>query len=83
MVAIRMPAALIAEIDAWGATNDAMRSEAVRRLVEAGLKPHAFCLSDKMAAAINAWVKENEPGLNLHDAMSRLVELGLRAKAKS
>jgi hypothetical protein len=32
-----MPAALIAEVDAWGATNDAMRSEAIRRLVEIGL----------------------------------------------
>jgi hypothetical protein len=33
-----MPAALIAEVDAWGATNSAMRSEAIRRLVEIGLK---------------------------------------------
>jgi hypothetical protein len=32
-----MPATLIAEVDAWGATNDAMRSEAIRRLVEIGL----------------------------------------------
>jgi hypothetical protein len=32
-----MPAALIAEVDAWGATNSAMRSEAIRRLVELGL----------------------------------------------
>jgi metal-responsive CopG/Arc/MetJ family transcriptional regulator len=32
-----MPQALIAEVDAWGATNDAMRSEAIRRLVEIGL----------------------------------------------
>jgi hypothetical protein len=36
-VVVRMPAALIAEVDAWGATNSAMRSEAIRRLVELGL----------------------------------------------
>jgi hypothetical protein len=33
-----MPAALIAEADAWGVANDAGRSEAIRRLVELGLK---------------------------------------------
>jgi hypothetical protein len=33
-----MPAALIAEADAWGVANDAVRSEAIRRLVELGLK---------------------------------------------
>jgi hypothetical protein len=37
-VTIRMPAALIAEADAWGVANDTGRSEAVRRLVELGLK---------------------------------------------
>jgi hypothetical protein len=37
-VTIRMPAALIAEADAWGAANDTGRSEAIRRLVELGLK---------------------------------------------
>jgi hypothetical protein len=29
---------LIAELDAWGIANDAMRSEAIRLLVELGLK---------------------------------------------
>jgi hypothetical protein len=33
-----MPATLIAEVDTWGAANDAIRSEAIRRLVELGLK---------------------------------------------
>jgi metal-responsive CopG/Arc/MetJ family transcriptional regulator len=37
-VVVRMPSALIAEADAWGAANDATRSEAIRRLVEIGLK---------------------------------------------
>lgn len=36
-VVVRMPAELIAEVDAWGAANAAMRSEAIRRLVEIGL----------------------------------------------
>jgi hypothetical protein len=38
MVAVRMPLALIADADAWGQVNDVGRSEAVRRLVELGLK---------------------------------------------
>ena len=35
---IRMPTALIAEADAWGVANETGRSEAIRRLVEIGLK---------------------------------------------
>ena len=37
-VTIRMPSILIAEADAWAASNDVGRSEAIRRLVEIGLK---------------------------------------------
>jgi hypothetical protein len=37
-VTIRMPAALITNADAWGKANDVGRSEAIRRLVELGLK---------------------------------------------
>jgi hypothetical protein len=33
-MAARMPPALIAEVEAWAAANDATRSEAFRRLVE-------------------------------------------------
>jgi hypothetical protein len=33
-----MPTALIAEADAWAESNDVGRSEAIRRLVELGLK---------------------------------------------
>jgi hypothetical protein len=33
-----MPAALIANAEAWGEANDVGRSEAIRRLVELGLK---------------------------------------------
>jgi len=33
-----MPKALIAEADAWAAANDTVRSEAIRRLVEFGLR---------------------------------------------
>jgi hypothetical protein len=33
-----MPSALIAEIEAWSTANDMNRSEAIRRLVEIGLK---------------------------------------------
>jgi hypothetical protein len=33
-----MPESLIAEADAWAVANDAGRSEAIRRLVEIGLK---------------------------------------------
>ena len=37
-VTVRMPGALIAQADAWAAANDTGRSEAIRRLVELGLK---------------------------------------------
>jgi hypothetical protein len=33
----RMPAALMAEVEAWATANDATRSDAIRRLVELGL----------------------------------------------
>ena len=36
-VVVRMPAPLIAAVDAWGTANDTARSEAIRRLVELGL----------------------------------------------
>jgi hypothetical protein len=35
---LRMPQALIANADAWAKANDIGRSEAIRRLVELGLK---------------------------------------------
>jgi hypothetical protein len=37
-VAARMPANLIAEVEAWAIANDTSRSDAFRRLVEIGLK---------------------------------------------
>jgi hypothetical protein len=36
--AVRLPAGLTKQVDTWGADNDATRSEAIRRLVELGLK---------------------------------------------
>jgi hypothetical protein len=36
--AVRLPAALTKQVDAWGKDHDASRSEAIRRLVELGLK---------------------------------------------
>jgi hypothetical protein len=40
-VAARMPPSLTAEVEAWAAANDTGRSEAIRRLVELGLKAKA------------------------------------------
>jgi hypothetical protein len=37
-VTIRMPESLIAEADAWAVQNETTRSDAIRRLVEFGLK---------------------------------------------
>ena len=37
-VVVRMPQTLIEEADAWAAANGTVRSEAIRRLVELGLK---------------------------------------------
>ncbi len=36
--AVRLPAGLTAEIDAWANDREISRSEAIRRLVERGLK---------------------------------------------
>jgi len=40
-VTVRMPQTLIDDADAWAAANDTVRSEAIRRLVELGLKSKA------------------------------------------
>jgi len=37
-IVARMPAGSIASVDAWAAANETTRSEAIRRLVEIGLK---------------------------------------------
>lgn len=37
----RMPADLIVQVEAWAKANDVVRSEAIRRLVERGLKADA------------------------------------------
>ena len=36
--AVRLPATLAKQVDAWGRAHEASRSEAIRRLVELGLK---------------------------------------------
>jgi hypothetical protein len=74
----RLSDEFIAKVDAWAHAHETNRTEAVRHLVEAGLKPHAFCLSDEKAAEISAWAKTN--GISLHEAIARLVEIGLRAR---
>jgi hypothetical protein len=38
LIAARMPEDMIASIEAWAVKNDVDRSEAIRRLVELGLK---------------------------------------------
>jgi len=50
-VVVRMPSTLIAEVDTWGAANDAIRSEAIRRLVELGLTVGA---KQKQTTAVTA-----------------------------
>jgi hypothetical protein len=37
-IVARMPAEMLANIDAWATANEIIRSEAIRRLVELGLK---------------------------------------------
>jgi hypothetical protein len=75
---IRLSDDFIAEVDRWAKAHDIGRSEAIRQLVNAGLKPHAFCLSAERAAEISAWGKDN--GLGLHQAIAKLIEIGLKAK---
>jgi hypothetical protein len=36
--AVRLPAEITAKVDAWAAKQEVSRSEAIRRLVEVGLK---------------------------------------------
>jgi metal-responsive CopG/Arc/MetJ family transcriptional regulator len=38
MYGARLPDGLVAKIDAWASKNETTRSEAIRRLVELGLK---------------------------------------------
>jgi hypothetical protein len=40
-ITTRMPSKLIADVEAWAAANTTTRSEAIRRLVELGLKAKA------------------------------------------
>jgi hypothetical protein len=40
-VTARMPSELIVQVEAWATANDTSRSEAIRRLVEIGLKAKA------------------------------------------
>jgi hypothetical protein len=40
-MAARMPASMIAEVEAWAVANDTSRSDAIRRLVELGLRAKA------------------------------------------
>ena len=35
---VRLPETMLATVDAWAASQDVSRSEAIRRLVELGLK---------------------------------------------
>jgi hypothetical protein len=37
-VTVRLPSAVLNEVEAWAAANDSSRSDAFRRLVELGLK---------------------------------------------
>jgi hypothetical protein len=64
-VTARMPAALVAEVEAWAETNDTSRSDAFRRLVELGLtvkakaKPterHRARASELAATAIDSLI---------------------------
>ena len=73
---MRLSDDFIAKVDRWAKGHHIGRSEAIRQLVNAGLKPHAFCLSAERAAEISAWGKEN--GLGLHEAIAKLIDLGLQ-----
>lgn len=75
---IRLSDDFIARVDRWAKAHDIGRSEAIRQLVEAGLKPHAFCLSAEKATEIGAWAKEN--GLTVSEAIGKLIEIGLKGK---
>jgi hypothetical protein len=69
-VVLRMPTKLIADVDAWGTANNAIRSEAIRRLVEIGLKTKRESLNsmfdhrkDRPLIASPPWMPEEEASL--------------------
>ena len=74
------PASWVRKIDAWRREQPDLPniSEAIRRLVDAGLRPNAFCLQAKKAAEISAWAKKN--GLTQAEAIAELIDIGLKAK---
>jgi len=51
VTAVRLPATLTKQVDAWGEDNDANRSEAIRRLVELGLTVKSAARPTAKAAA--------------------------------
>jgi hypothetical protein len=84
LIGVRLQPNLLKALDKWNA-GDFSRPEAIRQLVEFALipKPGSLSLSSERMAAINSWVNKHEPGLNLPDAIAKLIEIGLKAKAKS
>jgi hypothetical protein len=83
LVGVRMSKELQARIKSWARKQEDAPplATAIRQLVNAALKPHAFCLSVERAAEISAWAKEN--GLSLHEAIAKLIEFGLKANGNS
>jgi metal-responsive CopG/Arc/MetJ family transcriptional regulator len=49
--AVRLPVELTAAVDQWAQENEANRSEAIRRLVELGLRAKAESVPDHVRAA--------------------------------
>jgi hypothetical protein len=88
LITARVPQALIDQIEVWAAKNDASRSEAIRRLVELGLKKgrHNARLEDsqpeKAARGERTWRgrrKTEERETMTQDEARRLVLADWRA----
>ena len=73
MVSSRIPASVVAEVDAWATKNETTRSDAIRQLVERGL------LSSTNSPDLRYQEKASESATN---AKRLAGELGLKAKEK-
>ncbi len=84
--AVKLPADLTAHVDAWASVHAITRSEAIRRLVELGLKseavekavrvarPDAVALEELAASQLNQFIDPATPSEERERRIHRLTE---------
>ena len=99
LVGVRLQADQLKAIDAWAAKQKppVTRPEAIRGILELGLRAKAVAVPDHMRAAadraaerskaqlkqLDKWIADqSDPAIDRLEAIRRLVEIGLKAKGK-